>query len=534
MSVEQLTYHNIDPKVRRAIMFGLCIAMLGACFDGTIVGTCGSKIAEELGGSGLYTWMITAYLLCECVMIPLAGKLSDLFGRKPLFLIGLFIFCGGSVVGGMSTNMEMLCICRGVQGIGGGILIPVATAAIADLYSPEVRAKMQGMLGAIFGIGSGIGPIIGGFLTENVDWRWCFYINVPLAIVAFILTIKKFPTPEIRNKPVLDLRGMCALTVFLALLIILFECGGNEFEWASLTTAGIVAGLVVFGVLFVMFEKRAVEPVLSPKLLKNKTIMCGGLYMMIFGIGMMGAMTFSGYFGTFVLFEVDTLTASYYTLFLVVGMMITAMISGAKCEKTGYRFWLMIGPVITFVALVLMAQMSVDGVVFDPVSEYHYHVLGKPMELYCASMFLLGIGLGCMMTPVMAAVQNSSSEKDMGMNTSAVNLLRSIGTALGTAVFTMLINAQYASKLDGIPGVSDKATEFLGPMIGYLAAGMQDVANQILNGFIDSVEFGFIAGGVIILCSAVIGYFIKARSAAEAQAEAEAAHAARLNTEEKE
>ena len=205
--VEQVTYANIDPRVRKMIMVGLTFAMLIACLDGTVVGTCGTIIAQDLGGLGLYSWMATAYLLCETVMIPIAGKLSDLYGRKPLFLIGLGIFVGGALVAGMSANMEMFIVCRAVQGIGGGILIPVAMAAVADLYSPAERPRMQGMLGAVFGIGSGIGPLVGGYITEYVSWHWCFYINIPLAIVAFVLTIKKFPTPEADDVHI-DVKGI--------------------------------------------------------------------------------------------------------------------------------------------------------------------------------------------------------------------------------------------------------------------------------------------------------------------------------------
>lgn len=503
-------------------MIGLCLAMLCACFDGTIIGTCGTKIANELNGNGLFTWMVTAYLLCECITIPIAGKLSDLYGRKPLFLVGLGLFVGGSIIAGMSTNMEMLVICRGIQGLGGGVLIPVATAAIADLYAPAVRARMQGMLAAIFGIGSGIGPIIGGFITENIDWRWCFYINVPLAIISFLFTIKRFPSPVVPTKPIIDYRGIVTLTAFLAALIIIFECGGNEFEWASIETAALIVIMAVCAVLFVMIERKAAEPILSPKLLKNRTIMAGGIYMLVFGIGMMGAMTFAGYFGTFILFELDTLTASYYTLFLIVGMMITAMVSGRLCEKTGYRPWLIAGPVIVFIGLYLFSTLQVDEVVASPDYPY-YAILGKPINMFCIAQFVLGVGLGCMMTPVMAAVQNSSEMHEIGMNTSAVNLLRSIGTALGTAVFTMLINAQYASNLGDIgslPGVTDKATEFITPVIIYLQQGMNDVANAILDAFVKSVDFGFIAGGLIILCGGMVGFFIKAKTTSQLEAEA--------------
>ena len=291
MAVEQITYKNISPQTRNMIMLGLILAMLTACFDGTIVGTCGPVIVQDLQGSALYSWMITIYLLCETVMIPIAGKLSDLYGRKPLFIIGLTLFTVGSVLAGMSSSMEMFIVCRGIQGLGGGILIPVATSAVADLYPPHERGRMQGIIGAVFGIGSGIGPLIGGYITEYISWHWIFYINLPLAIAAFILTLKKFPTPEQEEKPVIDYVGIAVLSAFLIDILLLFQWGGNDFDWISLETGVMVAIALILLGAFVMIERRAVEPILSPHLINNRTVVLASIFMFIFGIGMMGAMT---------------------------------------------------------------------------------------------------------------------------------------------------------------------------------------------------------------------------------------------------
>ncbi|MDD2627167.1 MAG: MFS transporter, partial [Candidatus Methanomethylophilus sp.] len=188
-----ITWRNIDPRVRKITMFGLTFAMLIACLDGTIVGTCGPVIAAELNGTDLYAWMITAYMLCETVMIPISGKMSDHYGRKPLFFLGLGLFVGGSILAGMSTSMPELIVFRAIQGLGGGTLIPVAMAAVGDFYPPVQRGKIQGMLGAVFGLGSAIGPLLGGYIASYFSWRWVFYVNIPLAALSLALTLKQFP-----------------------------------------------------------------------------------------------------------------------------------------------------------------------------------------------------------------------------------------------------------------------------------------------------------------------------------------------------
>ena len=492
MAVEQITYKNIDTKTRNTIMFGLCLAMLCACLDGTIIGTCGTTIATDLNGIGLYSWMVTAYMLCECIMIPLAGKLSDQYGRRNLFLIGLGIFTVGSIATGLSVNMEMLIAFRAVQGIGGGILIPVATAAVADLYAPEVRAKMQGMMGAIFGIGMGLGPLMGGYLAEYISWRWCFYISVPFAVVSFISTIRKFPAPAVDSKPVIDFKGMVLLTAILMDIIILFEFGGSEFEWVSITTLVLVVIAALLAFLFVTVERKATEPVLSPHLVKNRTVMLACIFMLIFGIGMMGAMIYSNMFAITIL-GMGTLEAGTYSLAMVAGMMITAMLSGALVSRTGYRFWMIIGPIIAFAGLFMMSCMSLE-------TERWY---------YTMCLFILGFGLGCMMSVVMSAVQNACNENEVGMGTSAVNLLRSIGTTVGTAIFSMLINSRLTDELrNHLPADVFAQLPHSTDVLSRIAE-FPMYARDILVSFANSVDFSFLMGGAILLCTAAIGFMFK-------------------------
>ena len=501
-------------------MIGLCVAMLGACFDGTIVGTIGTKLAEDLGGLSLYAWMTTAYLLCETIMIPIAGKLSDIYGRKPLFLIGLGLFAVGSVCAGLSTNMEMFIVCRALQGIGGGILIPVATAAVADLYSPRERARMQGILGAIFGVGSGIGPLIGGYIEGALSWHWCFYINIPLALIALILTIKKFPTPVSDGEKHIDVKGIAFLSLLLLDVLLLIEFGGKEFEWVSIETTAMVVIAIVLVVIFVKIEHKAIDPILAPHLIHNKTVIMAAIFMAIFGIGMIGAMMFTNMLAVGV-FGLTTLQAGIWSLAMVAGMMITSISSGALVEKTGFKVWLIAGPILCFAGLFYLSGMTVTPDMVTQMAIDPDYLQDTFMMRYLSGTFVLGLGLGCMMSVVMSAVQNSSKPSEMGMTTSSVNLIRSIGTTMGTAIFTMIINGRITGELqsfvpDQLPQwVFDSIPHDTG-VIGALAdPSMIIYAPQIMTAFSNSVDFSFLAGGCIILILVIVGIFFKAQKPEE-------------------
>ena len=495
-------------------MIGLCVAMLGACFDGTIVGTIGTKLAEDLGGLSLYAWMTTAYLLCETIMIPIAGKLSDIYGRKPLFLIGLGLFAVGSVCAGLSTNMHMFIVCRAVQGIGGGILIPVATAAVADLYSPRERARMQGILGAIFGVGSGIGPLIGGYIEGAISWHWCFYINIPLALIALILTIKKFPTPISDDEKHIDVKGIALLSLLLLDVLLLIEFGGKEFEWVSVESIAMIVIAIVLAAVFVKIEHKAIDPILAPHLIHNKTVVMAAIFMAIFGIGMIGAMMFTNMLAVGV-FGLTTLEAGIWSLAMVAGMMITSISSGALVEKTGFKVWLIAGPILCFAGLFYLSGMTVTPDMVAQMGINPDYLQETFMMRYLSGTFVLGLGLGCMMSVVMSAVQNSSKPTEMGMTTSSVNLIRSIGTTMGTAIFTMIINGRIAGEVQGT--IPDEVFNMIPHDTGILEAivTFPQYAPEILVAFSNSVDFSFLAGGCIILVLVIVGIIFKAQKPEE-------------------
>ena len=419
------SYADIEPRVKTLAMIGLALGMLIACMDGTIVGTCGTIIAEDLGGLDLYSWLVTAYLLCETGMVPIAGKMSDRYGRKPLFIIGLLLFIGGSAAAGMSNSMEVLIIFRAIQGLGGGIVMPVAMASVADFYPPESRGKVQGMLGAIFGIGSGIGPLVGGAICTYISWHWVFYINVPMALVCFLLTLKKFPAARVDSLKKIDYVGMVVLTALILDILLYFQWIYKEMTFLEARSLLMIAAAIVLLVAFCFIERRVEDPIIAPKLLRKRIVVLSGIYLFILGLAMIGVLTFIAMY-IITIYDYDTLHCGYALLPMVFGMMFTSMGSGMLVNRTGYRIWVIIGSLIIMGSLFLMSILGSDS----------------DIEILYVYLFLFGLGLGCTNSTVMVAVQNCTPANEMGMTTSAVGVMRNIGATVGTALFSMLISTR--------------------------------------------------------------------------------------------
>ena len=495
--VSTVTFKDIDPRTRKLCMLGLALGMMMACMDGTIVGTCGAEIARDLGGMELYSWLVTAYLLCETGMVPIAGKMSDRFGRKPLFIAGLILFIGGSVVAGLSTNMTMMIVCRSVQGLGGGILMPVAMASVADFYAPEERGKMQGMLGAVFGVGSGIGPLVGGFICTYISWHWVFYINVPIAIVCFLLTLKQFPTVQVDGLKRIDFPGMVVLTALILDVLLFFQRLGEE---VPVTEPLMIAMIIVAPVLlaiFIRLEKRAEDPIIAPKLVHKKIVVLGAIYLFILGLAMIGVLTYVALY-IITIYDYDTLQCGFAMLPMVFGMMITAMGSGMMVHRTGYRIWVIIGSVIMVASLLLMSTM---GSTADIMILYVY-------------TFLFGMGLGCTNSTVMIAVQNATPSDEMGMTTSAVTVMRNIGSTVGTATFALIISALMNEKFASTIYYNNPMVQALDLSgtgliaLKHIPLPLPGLADTITQIFGDSVCTAFLFAGLLYILALVISFFI--------------------------
>ena len=492
-----VTFKDIDSRTRKLCMLGLALGMMMACMDGTIVGTCGAEIARDLGGMELYSWLVTAYLLCETGMVPIAGKMSDRFGRKPLFIAGLILFIGGSVVAGLSTNMTMMIVCRSVQGLGGGILMPVAMASVADFYAPEERGKMQGMLGAVFGVGSGIGPLVGGFICTYISWHWVFYINVPIAVVCFLLTLKQFPMAQVDSLKRIDFPGMVVLTALILDVLLFFQRLGEE---VPVTEPLMIAMIIVAPVLlaiFIRLEKRAEDPIIAPKLVHKKIVVLGAIYLFILGLAMISVLTYVALY-IITIYDYDTLQCGFAMLPMVFGMMITAMGSGMMVHRTGYRIWVIIGSVIMVASLLLMSTM---GSTADIMILYVY-------------TFLFGMGLGCTNSTVMIAVQNATPSDEMGMTTSAVTVMRNIGSTVGTATFALIISALMNEKFASTIYYNNPMVQALDLSgtgliaLKHIPLPLPGLADTITQIFGDSVCTAFLFAGLLYILALVISFFI--------------------------
>ncbi len=492
MPDEILTHENIDPQSRKKIMIGIALAMLVACFDGSITTTCGPEIGNSFNNTSLLPWLTMGYLLFETIMIPISGKLSDLYGRKKLLTIGLGLFLLSSIVATIGISMEVMICARAIQGMAGGIIIPVATAVIADLYPPEERAKMQGALGALFGIGLGIGPLIGGALASMdiagiPGWHFAFAINIPLLLITIFMCKEKFPMPaNLQEKPKIDYKGIMLISILLVIFIIYFQLFGTAFDVISIESLAMIFVMVGIIILLSRVESKAAEPIIAPHVLKNPTVRSASLLLFLLGFSMIGDELFTSMF----LQKIEgysAINAGMFMLCMIAGMAITSSVAGKMVEKTGYKPWIFAGPILMAVGMWGMSFITDFSVPQLAISE-----------------FVFGLGVGCLMASLMACVQNSCEDSEVGMTTSVVSLFRNIGSTIGSSVYTMMVTlgiSYYAVE----EGITQWANEGLG-ILEHLG-GLFD--EQIKFVFTNSVSGAFALGTIVLIVAAIIGYRFK-------------------------
>jgi EmrB/QacA subfamily drug resistance transporter len=420
------------PRVR-VIFAGLMLVLLLAALDQTIVATALPTIVGDLGGLNRLAWVTSAFLLAQTAVTPLYGKLGDLYGRKRVLQSAVLLFLSGSALCGQAHSMTELIAFRAVQGLGAGGLIVLIQAVVGDIVPPRERGRYQGLFGAVFGIASVGGPLLGGVIVQTVSWRWIFYVNLPLGLVALAVLSAALPATARVQRPSIDYLGAALLAAGLSAIVLVTSLGGTTWAWGSPETVIIgAAGLGLLGA-FVLAERRARDPVLPLSLVHNRVFAVGGSLSLIVGFALFGAVTFLPlYFQTV---DAATPTGSGLRLLpMMGGLLITSIVSGQLITRTGrYKVFPIIGTLLMTAGLALLSRLDVGT------------------STVTSSLFLLvlGLGLGSTMQVLVLAVQNAVDYSVLGAATSGVTMLRGIGGSLGTAVFGTIFSTRLASQLHG-------------------------------------------------------------------------------------
>ncbi|NYI03208.1 MDR family MFS transporter [Allostreptomyces psammosilenae] len=420
------------------VFSGLLLTMLMASLDQTILGTALPTIVGELEGVNHMSWVITSYLLATTICMPIFGKLGDLYGRKNLFLISIAIFVIASALCGFSQSMMQLIVFRGIQGIGGAGLMICAQAIVADVVPARDRGRYMGVMGGVFALSSVAGPLIGGFFTDQADWRWCFWINLPVGVFAFVsaAVLLKLPKHEHAQRPPFDYLGTALMAGAVTCLILFTSWGGVEYDWGSGTILGLIAATVVLSVAFVLVELRAAVPIIPLRLFRDSIFTVSTVIGMIVGLGMFGAAAYLPTFLQMVTGETAT-NSGLLTLPMMAGVLITSILSGRWISVNGrYKIYPIVGTAVSGLGMVLLSLMD---------AETSRVVAG----LYMA---VLGAGLGLVMQVLVLAVQNAVPPQEVGTATSANNFFREIGASLGTALFGAIFVSRLGAELERIPG----------------------------------------------------------------------------------
>lgn len=478
-------------------VIGLLLGIFVAALDQTIVSTAMPTVVRELGGFESFVWVFSAYMIASVVATPIFGKLSDIYGRKLFFVLGLVVFLIGSMLCGISTSMTQLIIFRAIQGIGAGALMPITFAIIFDIFPPEKRGKMNGLFGAVFGLSSVFGPLLGAFFTDYIDWRWVFYINLPIGIVSLVLIYTAYHEHLNKKKQQIDWVGISFFIIAILCLMFAIEFGGsNTYEWLSMPIIGLFAIFVVFLIAFIWVELKVNNPMIELSLFKNKVFTASQMISLLYGAIMVAGATFiplfiQGVYGESASAAGQTLTP------MMLGVVVSSMLGGMFINKTSYRTIMIVSTLILISSMLLLSSMTLDTARWT-VTVY---------------MVFVGLGIGMNFSVLNVSTLHGVGNEHKGAAVSLIAFSRTIGSAIGVTVLGAFQKTSFTNNIEEV--FSDPATraqfpnprDLLDPMVRTNIGS--DVLEKATSALANSIAFLFTAGLVIsvlaLLCVFLLG-----------------------------